>query len=100
MDALILTNRLTLRMLKKIMFLCIIAKRTPQEYSKTRIVANEDTERKLFESNKILVARVLVDNIPALKIFKKNVCKHIPHIYSKEMSEKSEVASLLLITMS
>ena len=71
--------------------LCLIANRTPDEYSKITLVANEETEQKLFESNKILVARVLVANVPALKIFKKNVCMHIPHPYTQEMSEKSEV---------
>ena len=40
----------------------------------------------------ILVSRILVKHVKALKGFAKVVPKHIRHDYSDEMAEKSEVA--------
>ena len=41
----------------------------------------------------ILVSRMLVAHIPALKRFATAVCKHIPHRYATEMANTSTVVS-------
>lgn len=42
----------------------------------------------------ILVARILVNNIPFLTALKKHVPQHFPHERSKEMAQKTEVINL------
>jgi len=59
------------------------------------IIPGEKTQKTLFSSDKILVAKVLGKYLDAFKVFNKNVCWHIPHVYSKEMAEKSEVVSFI-----
>ena len=41
-----------------------------------------------------LIARVIVDNVHAFKEFRGLVVGHIPHKYSKRMSEKSQEVSM------
>ncbi len=41
-----------------------------------------------------LVARVVVENLPFFKEFKRCIGRHIQHAYSAEMSQESEVVSL------
>ncbi|KXJ08980.1 hypothetical protein AC249_AIPGENE17536 [Exaiptasia diaphana] len=41
-----------------------------------------------------LVARILVEHLPCFKFLEKVCPKHIPHHYSKEMAEKSEMIPL------
>ena len=43
-----------------------------------------------------LVARVIVDRIPAFKHFKDVVVRHLPHHYSDVMKEKSEQVNIIL----
>lgn len=45
-----------------------------------------------------LTARVIVDNIPAFKQFRKLVTRHIPHKYSEEMAKPSVEVSRHFIT--
>ena len=42
----------------------------------------------------VLVARVLVQYVPCLRIFQDYVPSHIPHKYSNEMSKPSEIVSV------
>ncbi len=44
-----------------------------------------------------LIARVIVDNVHAFKEFRGLVVRHIPHKYSKRMSEKSQEASMTIL---
>ena len=44
----------------------------------------------------VLVANVLVQYVPCLKIFQDYVLSHIPHKFSSEMSKASEIASFRL----
>ena len=41
----------------------------------------------------VLVARVLVQYVPCLRIFQDYVPSHIPHKFSSEMSKVSEIVS-------
>ena len=52
------------------------------------------TQEVLSSNYKILIARSIVNFIPSFKFLRKNVCWHIPHDFSKEMSEKSRVVSI------
>ena len=49
---------------------------------------------KLKEDFKVLVARVLVTNIPQLSFLKSIVPQHIPHKYQQEMANKSTIIPL------
>lgn len=49
---------------------------------------------KLREDFKVLVARVLVTNIPQLTFLKSIVPEHIPHKYQQEMAKKSTIIPL------
>ena len=55
-------------------------------------------EHHLQRENYITLTERAVVEIPCLSFFKPVVCKHIPHQYSKEMAEKSEM--VLHITLS
>ena len=50
----------------------------------------------LKESFSLIVARIIVENIPFFSSdFKGLIPKHIPHSYTAEMNEKSEVVSTI-----
>ena len=51
------------------------------------------TQDVLSKTYKILITRSIVNFLPAFKFLRKNVCWHIPHPFTKEMSEKSKVVS-------
>ena len=51
---------------------------------------------KVRQNMAILVARVLIKNFPFLKSFARSLGRHILHLYSNEMSQKSEVVSSIL----
>lgn len=42
----------------------------------------------------VLVSRIVVKLLPAFRMFRDVVVHHIPHKYSKEMAEKSEVVKV------
>ena len=50
--------------------------------------------KKLREDFKVLVARVLVANIPHLSFLKSIIPQHIPHKYQQEMAVKSTIIPL------
>ncbi|XP_066916003.1 uncharacterized protein [Clytia hemisphaerica] len=58
------------------------------------LLPDSRTFETIYESNKILIARILVTHLPAFKMFKKNVCGHIKHPYSEEMAKQSEMVPL------
>ena len=48
-------------------------------------------EHHLQRENYITLTKRAIEEIPCLACLKPVVCKHIPHQYSKEMAEKSEM---------
>ena len=50
-----------------------------------------------ISSTKVIVSRILIDFFPEFHMFKSVYPKHIPHQYSKEMSQKSLIATLPII---
>lgn len=54
----------------------------------------DEEEKKLREDFKVLVARVLIEFIPALGFLKSVVPSHIDHRFQKEMSQKSTIVPL------
>lgn len=56
------------------------------------------TEWKLYiNCAKVLVGRVIVEFFPKFKWLKSVIPEHIPHMYSKEMAQKSTIISLPLL---
>ena len=53
-------------------------------------------EHHLQRENYITLAERAIVELPCLESLKKVVCKHIPHQYRKEMSEKSEVVRVYM----
>ena len=47
-----------------------------------------------------LVSRILVKYLPAFSFLKDVVVRHIPHQYSQEMAQKSEVVSTVIYVIS
>ena len=58
------------------------------------LLPDDVTKNMIYDTNKILIARVLVKHLPAFRLFAQRVCGHIKHPYQKEMGEKSEVVSI------
>ena len=80
----------SLRKEKLAIIFSFLVKQTHAEFAESDILPGEQTHEILLKTYKILIARTLVKFLPAFKIFEKNVCKHIKHIYTEEMSQKSE----------
>lgn len=56
------------------------------------------TEWKLYiDCAKIIVARIILDFCPKFKWLKSVIPAHIPHIFSKEMAQKSTIVSLPIL---
>ncbi|XP_066918127.1 uncharacterized protein [Clytia hemisphaerica] len=72
-------------------------KQTLEEFSNSDVLPGEQTHDILTKTFTILIARTLVKFLPAFKMFEKNVPDHIKHIYTEEMSKKSERVGLGLI---
>ena len=54
-------------------------------------------EHHLQRENYITLTERAIVEIPSLAFLKPVVCKHIPHLYSKEMREKSEMVLYCII---
>ncbi|XP_066924568.1 uncharacterized protein [Clytia hemisphaerica] len=65
------------------------ANRTLQEYRNMPIFPGLKTQEVLSSTYKILIARSIVNFIPAFKFLRKNVCWHIPHAFSKKCQKIS-----------
>ncbi|XP_066919718.1 uncharacterized protein [Clytia hemisphaerica] len=61
------------------------------------IFPNSNTHDVLSKTFKLLISRSIVTYLPAFKFLRKNVCWHIPHPFSEEMSQKSQVVPLGLL---
>ncbi|XP_066930033.1 uncharacterized protein [Clytia hemisphaerica] len=70
------------------------ANRTLEEYQNMPIFPGLNTQDVLSKTYKVLIARSIVTFMPSFKFLRKNVCWHIPHPFTKEMSEKSQVVPL------
>ena len=56
------------------------------------ILPSDDTHTKMLNNMAVLVSRILIDHIPAFKLyFDDAVVYHIEHPYSLEMSKKSKM---------
>lgn len=60
------------------------------------ILPSTDDQRKLLDNYCVLFARVICEHIPFFRKFEKCVPSHINHPYTQQMSQKSEVVSVLL----
>lgn len=67
--------------------------RTPEECKEMKLLPSIHTNNVMIANYKILFARVLVDYLPAFKMFSKIVRRHIKHPLSEKMKEKSTVVS-------
>jgi hypothetical protein len=74
-------------------FYFILDFRSAEEYQSMSCLPTKNTFSVLNESYKVLVARSIVSFLPAFRIFRKYVTKHIQHPFVKEMTEKSETVS-------
>lgn len=63
----------------------------------TMFLPSENDLEQLKKNCTVIVAPILVKYIPAFSHLEKDVSKHIPHRYQKEMSTKSEVVSQVFI---
>lgn len=64
---------------------------SPEDLAKSLLPSKQDDEV-IRQNFSILISRVLIEHMSSLgKSFKDIVASHIPHIYDKEMSQKSEV---------
>ena len=73
-----------------------ISKALATEKNLYSILPSSDEQQILKENMAISVAHILVDHISFFsEVFKCLVTRHIPHQYSVQMSQKSEVASFL-----
>ena len=70
-----------------------LVNRTEDEYQNMHIFPDSSTQDLLRKNFKILIARSIVNFIPAFKFLRKNVCWHIKHPFTEEMNQKSEVVS-------
>ena len=59
-----------------------------------KILPGLNVQRVLKENFKVLVARTIVSFLPAFKSFQKLVPKHIKHMFTKEMTLKSEIVRI------
>ena len=57
------------------------------------LLPDENDDTQLLSDFAILALRVLQRHVPFFTKFCKGVCRHIPHEFSKEMSQKSRVVS-------
>jgi hypothetical protein len=58
----------------------------------TRLFPSTNVQSQIFEIMVVLVARVLVEHIPAVRFYFEDAVEyHVNHKYSSEMSQKSEV---------
>lgn len=67
--------------------------RTPEYYANMDILPGPSTQKMFAETTEIMIARSIVTYLPAFKFLNKQVCKHITHPFTREMSERSEVVS-------
>lgn len=63
-------------------------------FPRSNFILNAMEWKKYAESAKVLVARILVDFFPKFDFLKSVIPKHIQHIYSNEMAQRSNIASL------
>jgi len=61
------------------------------------IFPGANTQEVLGKTYKVLIARSIVTFLPAFNFLRKNVCWHITHPFTKEMSEKSQVVCQFII---
>lgn len=57
------------------------------------ILPTPDDKNQLIENYCVLFARAICEHIPFFKKFADSVPDHIDHLYSKQMSQKSEVVN-------
>jgi len=59
------------------------------------VLPGPSTQKTLEQNFEILIARSLVNYLPAFKPLKGNVNQHITHQFTKELSQKSQVVRKL-----
>ena len=64
------------------------------QYKNITILPDENCQNMVTRDRIVLISRVLVTYFKAFAPLAKAVTWHIPHQFSKEMSEKSEVVSI------
>lgn len=69
--------------------------RKVQEVEQWEVLPSSKENQDLLYDFIPLVARVIVDRIPAFKHFKDVVVRHLPHQYSDVMKEKSKQVSII-----
>ena len=66
----------------------------------SKLLPSDDSNFAVESDFITLVSRILVKYLPALSFLKDVVVHHIPHQYSQEMAQKSEVASTVIYVIS
>ena len=59
----------------KIVFL-LISDEIIETICRTALLPDETTARIIYDTNKVLIARILVTHLPVFRMFLKNVCGH------------------------
>lgn len=63
------------------------------------LLPTPDVMSRLLESWSVLVSRVITTYLEKFEFLKDSVIYHIPHLYTKEASCRSEIVSITLITI-
>lgn len=66
----------------------------------SELLPSEDSNFAVESDFITLVSRILVKYLPAFSFFKDVVVHHVPHQYSQEMAQKSEVVSTVIYVIS
>ena len=68
-----------------------------EDFSLTKALLNENEWQTYGENSQVLISRILMEFFPKFSIFKDVYPDHIDHDYSKEMKQKSIIATLPVI---
>lgn len=67
------------------------------EMQLTELLPTPDVQARLKNTLKVIVSRIITQYLPAFKALQNVVVHHIPHSYSKEASQKSDIVSLYFL---
>jgi hypothetical protein len=59
----------------------------------TELLPTPDVQARLKNTLKVIVSRIVTKYLPAFHSLQNAVIHHIPHVYTKEASEKSDIVS-------
>lgn len=73
--------------------------RSVDQLQLVELLPTPDVQARLKQTWKILTSRVVTKHLSAFKFLRKAVVYHIPHPYTKEMTEKSDIVSIFFLVV-